>query len=705
MYAEKKTILIVDDEELNRAILFEMLYRRYRVLEAENGREALEILEKEHQSITVVLLDVIMPVMDGFQLLEAMKEREWLKEMPVILITAESSESAAIKGYELGASDIINKPFNPNIVIRRVENMIQLSLHQFHLETMIQEQMSTLEQQARKIKQTSNFVIDVLSTVVEFRSGESGSHIKRMRSVTEFLMQTLSQKHPELYITDEQIELVSSASTLHDIGKIAIPDAVLNKPGKLTAEEFEIMKTHTTKGCEILKSIDYVQDEEYFSYCYEICRHHHERWDGRGYPDGIKGNDIPLCAQVVSIVDVYDALTNERVYKPPFTHEKALEMIQNGECGIFNPMLVECFLDVSDEIKQNKENPLQKPSVEAAAPAKEEKQYENEAKEELASKRTLRLLELERQKYHIVSEMSGEIIFDFDFKTDKLLFSEKFKEVFGKDICLEKACSTLPALGIISKEDLKRVLELVNSLTTDNPTGKMEAQLITADGSHRWFEIYITALWDQELQKECVGYLGKIASIHELKMESTKWKQEAELDGLTGLYNRRTMETIVTKYINDIGNKVPAALLFIDIDNFKMVNDTLGHLAGDELLRIISTKMKDLSRSNDVLSRVGGDEFVIFLMGSYSEQDLSSCADRLCGMFRNITLNQNAVQVSGSVGIARYPDDAKDYTELLRHADKALYSAKRKGKDQYAFYGREMDESSYPSLLTEMDET
>ena len=265
VYNENPTILLVDDVELNRAILYELFHNQYRILEAENGQQALEMIENHLDSLTMVLLDIVMPILDGNEVLQILHEKKWMEIIPVIMITAENSEDTILRGYELGVSDIINKPFNPDIVKRRVENVIELYAHKHHLESMVKEQMATLELQAQKIKQTNTFVIDTLSTAVEFRNCESGLHIKRMRSITNTLLKALSGQYPQYHMDAEAIETIASAAAMHDIGKISIPDSVLLKPGKLTVEEFEIMKTHTIRGCEILQSLNYAQDEEYLS--------------------------------------------------------------------------------------------------------------------------------------------------------------------------------------------------------------------------------------------------------------------------------------------------------------------------------------------------------------------------------------------------------------------------------------------------------
>ncbi|MDR0470064.1 MAG: response regulator [Peptococcaceae bacterium] len=344
LLAEKKKILVVDDIELNRMILSDLFCDEFDVLEAENGQKALDLLYRYQDQIAIVLLDLVMPVLDGFGVLHDMQESKIIQSIPVIMITGENDDEKSLKGFELGVSDLLNKPFNSKIVYRRVINVVELYAHKQNLEEKLAEQKEMLEKQAERLHQSNQFVIDALSTTVEFRSCESGEHIKNIRGLTKILLEAVKDYYPDVYpITKVEIGIIESASAMHDIGKIAIPDAILLKPGSLTSEEFEIMKTHAIRGCEILSTLNYTQDQEYYKYCYEICRHHHERWDGRGYPDGLIGDEISIWAQATSLADVYDALTSKRVYKPAFTHEQAADMIMEGECGAFNPILLDCF--------------------------------------------------------------------------------------------------------------------------------------------------------------------------------------------------------------------------------------------------------------------------------------------------------------------------------------------------------------------------
>ena len=339
----KKKLLIVDDVALNRLVLSELFREEYEMLEAENGEQALELIFRHVDDIAVILLDLLMPVMDGFEVLRQLNDSGIIKKVPVIMVTGETDDEKALTGYQLGVSDMIAKPFNPEIVCRRVSNVVDLYAHKNHLEHKLQEQKAILERQEKRLKETNMFLIDALSTTVEFRNFESGEHVKRIRELTKVLLESTKDEYG---LSDQKIEAISNASALHDIGKIAIPDSVLLKPGRLTNEEFDVMKTHTVRGCEILETLNYIPDREYYTYCYEICRHHHERWDGRGYPDGLAGDDISIWAQVAAVADVYDALTSDRVYKKAYPHEKAVQMILDGECGAFNPALLDRFVEV-----------------------------------------------------------------------------------------------------------------------------------------------------------------------------------------------------------------------------------------------------------------------------------------------------------------------------------------------------------------------
>ncbi len=345
----KQKILIVDDSEMNRSILSEMLGGEYDIIEAENGAEAIAVLEKSITELSLILLDIVMPVMNGYEVLETMNSNRWIEDVPVIMISAESSPSSVDRAYDLGVADFISRPFDSRIVHRRVINTILLYSKQKMLAQMVAEQIYEKQK-------TSNLLITVLSHIVEFRNGESGMHVLHVQTITETLLRNLLEMTDKYNLTEEDISLISTASALHDIGKISIPDAILNKPGRLTDEEFAIMKTHSAVGAQMLDDMPFYKDEPIVKTAYEICRWHHERYDGRGYPDGLSGDEIPISAQIVAIADVYDALTSERVYKKAFTHDVAMKMILNGECGNFNPLLLKCLEKSAEELRRRLKN-------------------------------------------------------------------------------------------------------------------------------------------------------------------------------------------------------------------------------------------------------------------------------------------------------------------------------------------------------------
>ena len=369
--AYKYRILVVDDSEMNREILSEILSEEYDIIEADSGDTCIDMLRKYETGISLVLLDIVMPGMDGFGVLNYMNRHHYLEDIPVIMISSEDSTETVRRAYEMGVSDYINRPFDAGVVHRRVYNTIKLYAKQRRLIALITNQVYEKEKNNR-------MMVGILSQIVEFRNGESGSHVLNINIFTGMLLESLVQHTDKYDLSWSERLLITTASALHDIGKIGIDDKILNKPGRLTDEEFKIMQNHTIIGASILENMGSYQDEELMKVAYQICRWHHERYDGKGYPDGLKGDEIPISAQVVSLADVYDALVSERVYKKAYSHEKAIEMIINGECGCFNPILLECLLDIQDRIKRKmktgipEDNPFKKREKKA-----ELKEFEN----------------------------------------------------------------------------------------------------------------------------------------------------------------------------------------------------------------------------------------------------------------------------------------------------------------------------------------
>lgn len=346
----KPTILIVDDSEINREVLKEIFKEEYTILEAENGKSAIEMVVKSRTFLTAILLDINMPEMDGFAVLVEIGKVKLVDKIPVIMITSDTSPETERKCYEQGVADVICKPFDAVVVKRKVGRSIEVLLAKKRLEDqvdtqtkLLRAQFQQLQKQQEVLRKNNAMIVEKICTIVEFRNLESGYHLRRIHEFVSILGKYVMSYYPEYGLTQHQIEVMADASAMHDIGKITVPDTILLKPGRLTRDEFEVMKSHTTRGCDIIRMLADIQDKEYFEYSYDICRHHHEKYDGNGYPDGLKGEEISIAAQLTGLADVYDALISERVYKAAYSMDKAFGMIVNGECGVFNPKLINCF--------------------------------------------------------------------------------------------------------------------------------------------------------------------------------------------------------------------------------------------------------------------------------------------------------------------------------------------------------------------------
>lgn len=344
-------MLIVDDSDINRMILAGIFDDSYEIIEAENGKVAVDIIAEHENEIVAVLLDLSMPVMSGDEVLEWLNTRGILPHLPVFVVTAEGNDENVRKCYELGAVDIIQKPVVPFFIRRRVDNVTELYESRKKLSRKVELQGNELLAKAQEINTLNLSLIETLASAIESRDEESGEHVKRIGRFTAFFLLQLN-KTGKYNFSDEDISTIAEAAILHDVGKIAIPDAILKKAGPLTDEEFDIMKTHSMRGGEILQRIRGYNSYPVFHYAYDICVHHHERYNGRGYPDKLAGDEIAIWTQVVSLADVYDALTSDRIYKKAVPHEKAVEMIVNSQCGVFNPMLMEILLKYKDELPE-----------------------------------------------------------------------------------------------------------------------------------------------------------------------------------------------------------------------------------------------------------------------------------------------------------------------------------------------------------------
>lgn len=495
----RETILIVDDSAMNRMLLSDILADTYNIIEAEDGEQAIAILQQHASEISIVVLDMVMPKVDGFGVLEAMNENRWIQFLPVVSISTESSPEFVERAYSLGVTDFINRPFDELIVIRRVSNTIKLYAKQRKLTNMVGNEIFEKER-------NGSLMITILSHIVEFRNGESGMHVMNIGTLTEILLNQISKKDDKYYLPYAERDLIVKASALHDIGKISIPEEVLNKPGKLTDEEFEAMKQHTVIGYQMLSDLGF-QDEPLVKVSREITRWHHERYDGRGYPDGLKGDEIPLSAQIVSLADVYDALTSERVYKPAFSHEKAIQMILNGECGAFNPLLLECLVEAQDAIRQGLAQPNRAfnsyEDLKSIAPAIQDAETLD------VTEYALDQLENEREKNHFLTEISRQLQFDYNKSLDLLHIPVWAAKRLGTPAQIKDPLHTEALANLISHDLVELLSKAITETTPQDPLVRLDCT-VTSNGEAYDCIIITKTVWSQEEEPILVGVIGKI---------------------------------------------------------------------------------------------------------------------------------------------------------------------------------------------------
>lgn len=525
----KQKILIADDSEMNRELLAAILEEEYDIIQVNDGVQAVDCLQRQAEEISLLLLDIVMPHMDGFEVLSYMNKEHWIDAIPVVIISSENSPIYIKRGYDLGATDFIGKPFDANMVLRRSANAILLGAKQRRMTSIVSNQIYEREK-------SSKLMINILSHIVEFRNGESGLHVLHIQTITEMLLRQLVQKENNRYaLSKEQIRMITTASALHDIGKISIPDEILNKPGRLTAEEFAVIKGHSMAGANMLSELPLDQKEEpLVKTAYEICRWHHERYDGGGYPDGLKGEEIPVSAQVVALADVYDALTSERCYKDAYSHEKAIEMILAGQCGAFNPLMLECLLDISSSLKKK-------------MGYKSKERYEQTDLSDIASRfhdfemdsseKIVQQLEFERMRYNFLAEGSRNIVFTYTISPPLLTFNQAGCKRSG---ITEPSISPLQSgvlKDLVEEQSLKRLIRKITQATRETPD--VVSNLFLTDGKNPChYRCKCRVIWTDGAEKGYTGVVGKLTDITDDYMVMENVREE----GLKVLEKDRSAE-------------------------------------------------------------------------------------------------------------------------------------------------------------------
>ena len=785
----KQKILIADDSEINRALLMEILGDGYEYLEAENGVRAVELL-REHTDIALVLLDIMMPQMDGFDVLKVMRCYSWLDEIPVIMISAAKDTANIERAYDLGVADYMRRPFERVMVLRQVQNVLMLYAKQKRLTRLVTDQVYEKEH-------NSVLMISILSHVVEFRNSESGLHVMHIRTLTDLLLHRLVQKTDRYQLDESDIARISTASALHDIGKIVIPEEILNKPGRLTAEEFAIIKNHTVAGAQMLQDLGQAiaRDEPLLQVAHAICRWHHERWDGGGYPDRLKGDEIPIAAQVVALADVYDALTSERCYKHAYDHDTALRMILNGECGAFNPLLLDCLQESSEQLRTE----LTRSEWDRGF-----RQETHRLSEEILHREALPrenhsqlLLEQEKERTDFYAAQCGGIRFDYDLLAGSVTVYDYHAEPMQQKTVTDFAQGK--GLSFLNEQDRRKLSKAISRATPEAPDVVLPV-MVERDGEPRLHRMALHTIWSGVGVRRCVNVLGQLTDEQhrvehqaelltaidpeedparflrrlqgifdvvrlvdpehrkvlaldsdgiltekrgncymvwnkdtrcencisakayarktilnkiEFKDEEAyfviskyievggrgcmlelvtrltdgRWldmgghrllldrcdgmERSAFVDPLTGAYTRRYFDKFLA------GGEMHGGVAMIDVNQFKSVNDSFGHLVGDEALQTVAAAMQSCLRQTDILIRYGGDEFLLLMP--------QNCPDGVESVIRRV---QNAVQAAR---VPSHPElrlsvsiggvcNVQPLTEAIRQADARMYCNKENGE-------------------------
>ena len=946
----KDSLLLIGDSASDRAALRQIFQGRYHLLEAETVAQSTVLIRQNGGCIAAILADLPMDNADALRRLITACHPGSPDAIPVILFVTPSAAGAQEEfAFALGVTDVITRPYSSALVQHRVQVVVDLFLHQWHLEQLVNEQHQT-------IQNTHQIMLDTLSAIIEHRNTESGHHVLRIRRFTETLLKEVAVSCPEYGLTDADIGIMVNASALHDIGKISIPDSILNKPGRLTAEEFEVMKTHTTVGGQMVRHLRGMAEDTQLRYACNIALYHHERWDGNGYPFGLKGDSIPICAQAVGLADAFDALTTPRVYKPALPYSQSVNMILNGECGTFSPKLLECFkrvrtqfvnlatefsdghnpkedhisvplpgpsrvphalsasqlsqvkyqallhhindtvmeldldnhlyhvvynpnpdldpiipsgpfqsiidqlrysslhpqdIDVVEEMRYclneeffhknlrrktfflrffspaledyqryeltflrvNTGNPNQRiviavwhrvqrsdvssptpvqgalhtspalyglvstalrctctpeQTINAGArelftltgysPEEIDRQFGNQLanmvvpedradfdravgnqlqqggrtdteyrllrknaapiwvldrsrlyveedgqehvyhaiRDNTQIRATINALQAESERHRLLRDQSEGIIFDLDLNTDTLTCSPRWQKIFGYPPLSAHFLAQLPHSGHFHPDDLSPLLSWADSLRQGKDSlHYQEVRIINSSGKYIWCRIHAQLQRDERTQTNRV--VGIIYDIDEFRQATLALKERAERDSLTRLLNKASIQQLVTEHLNSQPSGQMSALLILDLDNFKSINDTYGHLYGDAVLTQIGSNLRRLFRSHDIIGRIGGDEFLIFLKDIPDADLVHSRCNLLLATFRELFRRLvPELNVSCSIGAALSPTHASNYAELYQRADEAMYLAKTNGKDRYKLYN---PRDKYDALL------
>lgn len=713
-----KKMLVVDNIEMNKSILHEIFSPQYEIIQTSSSELAFKFLTQYKSNISIVLINEHIAKSLGSETVKTLASLKIFENVPIILILEGDSSKAKSINIELPYSEIIESPVNPHIVKKRVANLVELYSHKNELEALIEKQTAkilaqnkALKLQQRKINTINNDMLDTLSTVIEYRDVESGRHIHRIKKFTEVMLRALAVKYPKYNMTEEKINLIASASSLHDIGKIAIPDSILLSPRRLTYEEFNIMKEHTVKGCDLLNQLDSVEKNEYFTYCYDICRYHHEKYDGKGYPDGLKGDEIPIWAQVVAVADCYDALTSERPYKAAFTHEQAVEMIRTGACGQFSDEMMDCFGQVLSDFKKLAAEYADVNHADSSVSTGTEHRLSEENGEETSNKdiyrkmdrndlirtienQKLEMLETRKKDSEILNKISDYVI-EFDFEKDYCEERKgEFKNLFG--YAPKNYSEAVMLFAELCPDEYHN--KFVRTFRTDNLEKEIEKdndrivlECPMKIGGDIYVAVRCTAVPVVDNDKIIKAFMS-IQILNYSSVTAGLDESNTDRDTVTGLWNYNGLRNEIEDYLSHIGKNGNHMLMLIDIDGFRSINRQTGYRFGNEILKDIAEVLKQQFSDSNIIGRVEDDNFIVFVNDCPDREECLSLVDNIfrC-LHKSYTFdNKTYPEISSCIGVVDYPKHGRTFDELFLCASKAVDIAKINGKNMYLFYNENM---------------
>ncbi len=709
-------MLIAENDEMNRSLLYESFAGQYEVIQTEGSEELYRILTDSKEKPSIVLVKEDIAEHFTKEMVQTMSALKVFENIPVIIILNQGKAILHPQRLHLPFSDVVTSPVNPVVVKRRVGNLVSYFSNKQEMEQLVTkqtkkilEQNRELKEKQKKINSINNDMLDALSMVIEYRDVESGRHIHRIRKFTEVLLRVLAQKYPKYNLTEEKIELITSASSMHDIGKIAIPDSILLSPRRLTYEEFRIMKQHTIKGCEILDQLDSGEQNDYFRYCYDICRYHHEKYDGMGYPDGLVGDQIPIWAQVVSLADCYDALTSERTYKSAYSHEQAVEMIRTGACGAFSDEMMDCFSAVLPKFKAlaieyaDVNHVDRSVSQRASVLPKDKDETDHSRDIYLKMDRDDLINTIEHQKSVIaqlqqhdleVLYKTSDYVFEFDLNGDML----HQRKGSMKDICGYIPKNYEESVNILCEcceKDYQaaflktfRLNTIIESFSSGDERMVLECKM-TLQGDIPSF-VRITAVPLSENDK--IQRIFLIITGLQQNQENRYFSRDRDI--VTGLWNYTGIQKETDDYLQNAGKNGYHALMLIDIDDFRTVNRQAGYRYGNDILRDISNLLNDQVSGSNLLARIEDDNFVILVKDCPDRDERNVMIEDLFRCIHKTYLlgEEKIPDISSTIGIALYPNDGSSFEELFNNAARAVEIAKINGKNMFLYYNSSMRE-------------